>query len=254
MTNEIDMRGPQLVKAFAFVVCAVCLFATAASSAQSITFAADDTVVIHGTYTPAVTPKALILLFHQAGSSKDEYATIAPRLATAGYASLAIDQRVGGSMFGRNETAAGLRTTASYADAEGDLTAALIWATSKQLPIVLWGSSYSAALVFLVAAKHPDQIAAVMAFSPGEYLGGGSPVHAAAAHVSVPIFITSAQDASEIAAARSILRDAPASRKTQFIPTHGGIHGSSTLIESRNRAGSSAVWQAVMAFLQGLSS
>lgn len=50
----------------------------------------------------------MILLFHQAGSSKAEYATISPRLVAAGYSALAIDQRSGGELFGSNETAAAL--------------------------------------------------------------------------------------------------------------------------------------------------
>ena len=40
--------------------------------------------------------------------------------------------------------------------------------------ILVWGSSYSAALVFLLAAEHQDEIKAILAFSPGEYLRGSS--------------------------------------------------------------------------------
>ena len=42
---------------------------------------AADGVLVHGLEYQAPQLKAVMLLFHQAGSSKAEYATIAPRLA-----------------------------------------------------------------------------------------------------------------------------------------------------------------------------
>jgi alpha-beta hydrolase superfamily lysophospholipase len=103
-------------------------------------------------------PKGVILLFHQASSSKAEYATIAPRLAAAGFTALAIDQRSGGSLYGPNETASRLDRPATYEDAKADLEAALGWALARHLAIILWGSNYSAALVFEVAAEHGNQV------------------------------------------------------------------------------------------------
>jgi hypothetical protein len=58
--------------------------ATAAPS-MPVTFNAKDGVKLFGNYYAAPNPKAIILLFHQAGSNKAEYATIAPRLVAAGY-------------------------------------------------------------------------------------------------------------------------------------------------------------------------
>ena len=78
-----------------------------------------------------------------------------------------------------------------------DLEAALQWAKSSGQtgPIMVWGSSYSAALVFLLAASHRrGEVKAILAFSPGEYLHGSSTVRKAAAQVSIPIFVTSAKD------------------------------------------------------------
>ena len=47
----------------------------------------------------------VILLFHQAGSNRGEYAEIAPRLNELGFHALAIDQRSGGKRWGfENET------------------------------------------------------------------------------------------------------------------------------------------------------
>lgn len=219
----------------------------------AVDFMADDGLTVSGRYYRADKPKALILLFHQANSSKDEYAEIAPRLVEAGYAALAIDQRSGGGMFGKNETAARMPQGADYASAIHDLQGALGWAGSMSLPVIVWGSSYSSSLVFALAAKNPEKVAALLSFSPGEYLGDGNPVAAAAAKVRVPIFITSAKDAQEMAAAKAIFDAVPAARKTLAVPRIAGVHGSSTLIASRNPTGAAENWDAVMAFLKSLA-
>lgn len=212
---------------------------------------AADGVEISAAHGEAANPKALILLFHQAGSGKGEYATIAPRLNAAGYETLAIDQRSGGDMFGRNETVARLGRSASYAEAERDLEAAFAWARTRRLPVVLWGSSYSAALVFRVAARHPGEVEAVLAFSPGEYLDAPDAVRAAAAKIAGPIYVTSASDPAEVAAARAILAASPARTKVQSTPS-AGVHGSSTLDPARNPGGAAENWRAATAFLDKL--
>lgn len=215
-----------------------------------VTLAAADGVKIRGREMVATSPKAVILLFHQAGSSSGEYAPIMRPLAEAGYSSLAIDQRSGGDMYGPNLTVHALGGERDYLSARQDLEAALAWARTKKLPVILWGSSYSAALVFLVAAEHPGEVAAVLAFSPDEYLDSEpGAVHAAAAKLAIPVFVTSAQDAKEVAAARSLLDAVPAKTKVQFVPVKGGVHGSSTLRADRNAGGAPAVWGAVLGFL-----
>jgi dienelactone hydrolase len=158
---------------------------------QPITLTAVDGVTVHGRLYKAERPRALILLFHQAGSSKDEYATIAPRLVKAGYSALAIDQRSGDGLFGPNETAAGLGRKAEYLDALPDLQSALDWAQKQKVPIILWGSSYSSALIFPLAAADPEGIVALLSFSPGEYFDDSHLIRTAAAKVTAPVFIAS---------------------------------------------------------------
>jgi dienelactone hydrolase len=118
-----------------------------------------------------------------------------------------------------------------------DLEAALQWAKSSGHtgPILVWGSSYSAAPVFLLAAEHRDEIKAIVAFSPGEYLRGATTVRKEAAQVSIPIFVTSAKDPEEIAVAKSILDAAHSPDKTQFVPQFAGVHGSSTSEKTRTQ-------------------
>lgn len=225
--------------------------AVAPEPAQPVRLTAPDGVTVYGTYYPAKNARATILLFHQAGSSKDEYATIAPRLQEAGYAALAIDQRVGGAMYGANQTMAGFKGEADYLSALADIEAALAWGKAKGLPVVLWGSSYSASLVFLAAASGSDKdaVKAVVAFSPGEYFNDKKMVEAAAAKVTVPIFVTSASTMEEEAEAKAIVSASASTDRQQFVPKTG-IHGSSTLIAAKNPGGAGDNWQAVLAFLK----
>ena len=244
------------------VLVALCLAAAAAVSVQvlpvqaqtKLTLTASDGVAVSALqYSAKGSAKASVLLFHMAGSNKAEYAPIAPRLAALGYDVTAIDQRSGGAAFGaQNETARGFARSASFEQALPDLEAALADARARApgRPVIVWGSSYSAALVFVLAAKHPGDIAAVLAFSPGEYLSGAS-VSAAAAKVSAPVFVTSASDGGEIAAARKILAASPAAVKVQFTPK-AGVHGSSTLRDDSNARGAAENWAAVEAFLSRL--
>ncbi len=238
---------------YGWLLCASLAFGAASARAADapaspVTLQAADGVKVYADYYPARRPRALILLFHQAGSGKGEYRDIAPRLVRDGFSALAIDQRSGGPLFGRNATAAEFGREASYLDAAKDLDAAIAWARSRKLPIVLWGSSYSAALVFLEAAKQPA-IKAVLAFSPGEYLGNATLVHQAAARLRMPLYVTSASDAGEVAAARSILSASPSRSKEQFVARHG-VHGSSTLLADRDPQGAAENWSAAEAFLQ----
>jgi dienelactone hydrolase len=223
---------------------------------QPVELKAPDGVTVYGTYYPATAPRALILLFHQAGSSSGEYADIAPRLQREGFAALAIDQRVGGNLYGANRTmqryeGARYDGKADFLDALPDFEAALAWGKAKNMPIVLWGSSYSASLVFLLAnaADARDSVKAVIAFSPGEYFNDKKMIEAAAAKVTVPVFVTSANAMEEQAEAKAIISATRATDRQQYVP-RTGIHGSSTLNAAKNPGGADENWTAVLAFLQ----
>ena len=223
--------------------------ASDAVAPKAITLRAGDGLTVFARFYAAKQPKALILLFHQAGSSKDEYATIAPRLVKAGYSALAVDARVGGTLFGVNETAAALTTKVDYLEAQKDLQAALLWAEGQNLPVILWGSSYSASLVFTLAEGNAGKVRAILSFSPGEYFDDKSLVEQAAADVTVPVFITSASSADEIAAAGKIAAAVTGGRAEHYVPKDG-VHGSSTLIAAKDPKGAEDNWRAVMAFLK----
>ncbi len=223
------------------------------SPSASFEITAVDGVRVYAQAYESGNPKApLILLFHQAGSSKSEYAPLAPRLVALGFNAVAVDLRSGGDLYQPpNETVLNLGRSAKYEEALPDMEAALSWAEKNRpaAPIYVWGSSYSAALVFLLAARHPKEISAVVAFSPSEYLSDKHAVHRAAAKVRVPVFIDSAADPREIAAARSIYNAVAAKQKTQYVP-RAGIHGSSTLRVDRDPNGAELNWNAITRFLR----
>ena len=219
---------------------------------RALTLKAQDGVTVYARLYPAERPKAVILLFHQAGSSKDEYATIAPRLDAAGYTALAIDQRAGGGLYGPNETAGHVTGKPDYLDAAQDLHAAVDWASVQNVPLILWGSSYSAALVFPIVDKNAFKIKGLLAFSPGEYFAEKHLVEAAAARLTVPVYLTSAPNAEEVAAAKAVSDALPPGLVTRYVPTDG-VHGSSTLIAAKDPKGAETNWLPVLSFLKNVA-
>ena len=237
--------------AFALVIAA----APALAAPQQISLTAADNVKVFATYYGSGDKtKPIVLLFHQAGGSGAEYASIAPKLNALGFNALAVDQRSGGNLFGRtNRTVKALGRSTGYRAALPDLQAALDWAQANDTgKIVVCGSSYSAALVFLLAAANPGKVAAVMAFSPGEYLGSTHAVRDAAAKLkNVAVFVSSASTRGEIADARSIVDAVPSATKTQLVPKHAP-HGASALSADANPSGYMEIWAAVERFLAPL--
>ena len=188
--------------------------------------------------------RGLLLLFHSADESHEEYDSSAPRFNKIGFDTLAIDQRSGGY---KNRTAQEYKQTASYNDVLPDLEAALAWAGTNApgKRVIVVGSSYSSALVFLLAAKHQGEIAAVMSFSPDEYLTPMGVVKESAQQVKVPVFISSAR--READKARAILEAVGSSDKVQFVPKGTGVHGAFALVTPPIM--SDEYWVAVKRFL-----
>jgi dienelactone hydrolase len=220
-------------------------------------FKTADGVTIYANYYPAKTAsQPTILLFHQAHSNRYEYSSIAPRLVALGFSCLATDQRFGRTMFGHdNETDAHMSKAAAQSHSvegfEADLEAALAWAHTKNpgRKVILWGSSYSASLAFVIAAKHPAEVAGVLAFSPGEYFQDHPTlIEDAAKKIHVPVFITSENSADAVANAAKIFDAVASSNKVHYSAKYA-VHGSSTLLADRNPKGAAVTWEVVMKFL-----
>jgi alpha/beta superfamily hydrolase len=191
---------------------------------------------VKASYHQAETPKALILLFHQAGADRSEYNDIVPRLLLSGFSTLTVDQRGGGLFSNMN-------------DGKPDMEAALNWAQDKSLPVIIWGSSYSASIVYVLAAEQPTKMMAALAFSGGNYLGKNI-VPTAARKITMPFFATSALD--EVAEMKAIFDLTASTQKKFFTPTFLGIHGSGTLSHKQNPKGAEESWAAVLDFLNSV--
>ena len=221
-----------------------------ARAEEQVSLLAADGVAVYGAAWRAKAGAPWILAFHQASSSHREYEPLAPIFVQAGYSVLAIDQRSGGNLYGANKTVEALGASGTYESAMADLEAALAWAKQQAggAPIIVMGSSYSAALVFLLAANHPDEVRGVLSFSPGEYLGDRKAVHNAGGKVTVPVYMT--EGAGEERDVTSIFDAVASTQKVHYQPGRYGIHGASTLRADKNSAGAQKNLNQVLAFLR----
>lgn len=204
------------------------------------------------------TKAPFIILFHQAGWSRGEYLEIAPKLNAMGYNCMAVDQRSGEKVNNIiNETAK--RATekglsSDYPDALPDMLAAIdyVKANYKMKKLILWGSSYSSALVLKIAGDYPDIADATLSFAPGEYFErfGQSEdwITQSAKYIKIPVFITSAK--KEHVYWKSIFEAIPTTSKQSFLPTTEGHHGSRALWEQFDDH--EAYWTAVNDFLKNI--
>ena len=121
------------------------------------------------------------------------------------------------------------------------------YATGK---LLLWGSSYSAALTLRIAGEHSDLLDGALSFAPGEYFKRlGKPVDyvkSSASKIKAPVFVTSAKN--EYENWKAIFDSISADGKTKFLPETRGNHGSRALW--KEFSDSSAYWQATESFLK----
>jgi len=224
---------------------------------EPIRFETADGVTLYGElYRAAHADAPVILLFHQGAGSSEEYTNIAPRLVGAGYHAIAVDQRRGGDLFGRdNRTVRGRPEgpEPTYCDVYPDLEAALgqVDALGLTGPVVAWGSSYSATLIFRLALEHPDRIAAVLAFSPaaGEPMGECQP-EPWAERVRQPILVGRPDRELQVDWISEQFEWFRGRGATMLV-ARDARHASSMLNPERSEGDTEPAWQAVLAFLRG---
>lgn len=244
-----------MFKSIAIAV-AASLCAGLAHTAEQLEFDALDGVRIFGDlYTSEAGRSApVILLFHQAGSdARGEYAGIAARLQDNGYNVIAIDQRSGGTRLGGvNRTVVELgQEDIGYCEAYPDLQAALDYAREAGFdgPLAVWGSSYSAGLVFQLGAENRDEVDAILGFSPAS----GGPMADCSllpflADLDVPALALRPQRETEIESVQEQLRQFKANGVEIYV-ADPGVHGSSMLNAERVGASTETTWQVVLQFL-----
>ena len=224
---------------------------------QEISFTVNGPLNIYGNLYHADKAQPIILLFHQARSNaRGEYGSIIPRLTDAGFNVLAIDQRVGGDTHGsENRTMANIENNEyGYCDAYPEVEGALQYVidqgfTGKK---IVWGSSYSAALVLQLAAKNPTKVDGVLAFSPasGEPLKDCMP-NPFLERIKQPTLLL--RPASEMERESSINQFEMAEQAGhQIYVSDNGIHGSSMLVRDRIEGDPGMTWEVVERFLSSI--
>ncbi|WP_298542967.1 alpha/beta fold hydrolase [uncultured Aquimarina sp.] len=235
------------------VITSVIVFLTVSIYGQkTINFPSKDGLMMTADVYETNDSNQFVLLFHQAGWSRGEYLEIAPKLNSLGYSCIAMDQRSGGTVNGvENQTKAlaekeGKQT--EFTDAFQDIEAAVGYVKKTYNPekIIIWGSSYSSALVLKYAGDNPDAVNAVLSFAPGEYFGKKNFITSSASNIKVPVFITSAKNEKKN---WSGIYDAiPSGKKQFFLPETKGNHGSRALWDKFSD--SQDYWKAVKEFLK----
>lgn len=225
-------------------------------SKKAVEFPSKDGLMISADLYEIDPTKPIILLCHQAGYNKYEYADIAPRLNKMGFNALAIDQRSGGT-FGNqpNETynraiENGIKKI-DFTDAIQDIESAINFLSDRnQQRIILWGSSYSSSLVFHIAERNMH-VKAVISFSPGDYFGENLPsLITIFPRIDQPFLVTSSkEEANEL---KELLSNLKFGRlQSQFIPVSDGFHGSKALWIDQK--GADEYWVAVNSFLNKIT-
>lgn len=237
-------------------LCVTFLACNAYAESEEVSFATSDGVRVYGDIYRSVDGDnaAVILLFHQGGGdARGEYTQIATRLIENGYNVMAIDQRAGGDRFDSvNRTVAGLDGKEfGYCDAYLDLEAALHFIREEGFdgPLAVWGSSYSATLVFQLGAENGDEVSAVLGFSPAS----GTPLANCSllpylSRLDVPVLALRPQSEFEIESVQAQMKEFE-SHGIQTYVADPGVHGSSMLSAERVGASTQGTWTVVLEFL-----
>ncbi|MDG5491988.1 lysophospholipase [Psychroserpens sp. SPM9] len=221
---------------------------------KTVEFVASDGLIINGNLYEVDKQKPIVLLCHQAGYNRIEYADIAPRLNALGYNCLAIDLRSGGTFAGEpnttNQRAIEQGLNSEMIDAQQDVTAAVAFLNQlyKQ-KVIVWGSSFSSSLALLESRNNP-KIKAIIGFSPGDYFGDKAPSLATVfSKIDIPFWVSSSKQEAEVL--KTLIGDLKLKKKQQqFIPESNGFHGSRALWTGQK--GAEDYWASVIEFLREL--
>ncbi len=233
--------------------CSLLLLMAVSYAQQKVTYDAADGLKITADLYLGKPDSPIIILLHQAGSSRGEYRAIAPKLVNLGYSCLAVDLRSGGEEnFVVNETAERAEAQNlphSYLDAMPDILASIDYARALvQKPVILFGSSYSASLSLIVASESV-KVGGVIACSPGEYFGDTTYVKK---RINLPkknVFITGTQ--REIPYIKWMVSSIPQVNLVINGPGNfQGCHGAKTFWESSPE--SKDMWLALTLFFNRL--
>ncbi len=228
------------------------------SNVEEISFYTEDSIKIFGDLYELDKQGTVILFFHQGGSNaRGEYASIIPKLLEKGFNILAIDQRMGGQIYGNyNRTIAnipdnGMENDYSYCDALNNLEGALDFVLESGFSgkKILWGSSYSASLAIQLGDKRQGDVNGILAFSPAS----GGPMQECRpdkyfSTLKVPLLILRPPNEMESENAKEQFEMARKSNHQTYAAKYG-THGSSMLVKERVGNEVDETWEIVESFL-----
>lgn len=224
-----------------------------AGAQQKITYSARDGVQITADLYSSKKGDPYVLFFHQAESSRGEYAEIAPKIMKLGYNCLVVDLRYGGKEgYVPNLTAADAHAKGLEPlpyDAMLDIRASVqkAWEFSHK-PVILFGSSYSASLCLIIATGN-NRISAVVACSPGEYFDNLS-VQDSIRKLDIPLLITASH--KEAPYVKKLVSGISPSLITNFISAKGNDQHGARIFRKENQSSNEA-WLALLLFFRELS-
>lgn len=215
--------------------------------AKKVEFKTSDDRIVVGNLYDIGANKPVILLGHQAGSNKYEYADIAPKLNAMGFNALAIDLTGGGKFAAHNN-----ETLDRGTDVNNDrqliqrrtgqeMNIAVDYLHKKyNQKVIVWGSSLSANFAILVTARNENAKAAI------SFSGLANQLSKVIPQIEKPLFMTSSKE-EEPRLKLLMSKDASQSNIVVFIPKSEGGHGSKVLWNEQPHA--EEYWIAVKAFL-----
>jgi len=204
---------------------------------EAVHFYAADSTKIRGDLYRRDYNLPFIILCHSEGADRSEFREIAPRLLNLNYNCLAIELETGGSH------------TYSPASAQNSLRAAIVYVRRfNNLPVILFGSSYSASLCLLEAAANPH-IQAIVALSPGEYFLPKIIISDVMEKIGRPVFISGTR--VEYKYLQKMAEKKPTDGVTIFQPEkEKGVHGAAAL--TGNDITREEYWFALLMFFKKL--
>jgi pimeloyl-ACP methyl ester carboxylesterase len=220
---------------------------------KTITFTSADSLVITADEYTVSNEHPYVVLFHEQGSSRGEFQSVARRLCKMDYNCLAVDIRNGGSSgFVSNETAKRCRESRcdmGVAAIEMDMKSAIQYAFEKSdRAVILLGSGANGSLSLKLAAEN-ELVKAVVALSPGEYFLPNLNIHDTLADLQKPVFITSSL--SEFPYMETLASGMDQQYVTLFKPQLGeGGRGSAALTTENEH--NSEYWLALLLFFKDL--
>jgi pimeloyl-ACP methyl ester carboxylesterase len=220
---------------------------------RTITFTSADSLKITADEYIISPDKPYILLFHEQGSSRGEYHTIARRLCKLDYNCLAIDLRNGGNNSRvSNETAKRCRESrcpTGIDDLGLDVAAAIEYIRGKSdLPVILFGSGANGSLGLKLAVEN-EHVRAAVALSPGEYFLPSLKIQDTITGLKKPVFITASK--AEIPYVTELASGLEEDYLTLFEPKQGeGHRGTESL--SENYDDNTEYWVALILFFRDL--